>query len=124
MTHILWPQGEEVLQSFREYINSQHPYIQFTREEEPDNKLPFLDVLVKQDGNRASTTVYRKPTYSDRCLNYKSHHYPRILTGVVKCLRNRADKVCDQEHHAEEISYLHKTFRNSGYPNRLLDLSL
>ncbi|XP_046560387.1 uncharacterized protein LOC124269426 [Haliotis rubra] len=44
------------------HMNSQHPRMRFTKEEESDNKLPFLDVLVKKEDNKLSTTVYRKPT--------------------------------------------------------------
>jgi hypothetical protein len=36
-------------------------------EEKSEDKLPFLDVLVKED-NRLITSVYQKKTYTDRYI--------------------------------------------------------
>ena len=123
-TFILWPHGEPALERFHNHINQQHPLIQFTRETESDNKIPFLDVLVKRDEGRVSTTVYRKPTHTNRYLNFRSNHHPRILTGVLKCLKNRADRVCDERHQTEELKHLRDTFRANGYPMRLIKYTL
>ena len=99
-TFVLWRHGDEALERFHNHINHQHQSIEFTKETETNNEIPFLDVLVKRNGKQVNTTVYRKPTYTDRYLNFRSNHHPRILTGVLKCLKNRADKVCDETHHS------------------------
>ena len=51
--------------SFFKWMNKQHPSITFTKEEEQDNKLSFLDVLLTRttDGSIV-TSIYRKPTFS------------------------------------------------------------
>ena len=49
-----------MLNEFHPHLNEQHPAIQFTREEEAENRIAFLDVLVNRVDNRASPTVYRK----------------------------------------------------------------
>ena len=49
-TFVLWQHGEEQLETFHEHLNSQHSSIQFTKEVECDNKIPFLDVLVERTG--------------------------------------------------------------------------
>ena len=38
-------------------------------------------------------TVYRKPTHTDRYLNFRSHHPIHIRRGLVRCLYDRARKV-------------------------------
>ena len=44
-------------------VNRQNADIQFTKEIEENGKIPFLDCLVTRDNdNKLSTTVYRKPT--------------------------------------------------------------
>ena len=45
---------------FLEYINCQHPNINFTTEIESENSLAFLDVLVTHEGTNFSTSLYRK----------------------------------------------------------------
>ena len=54
---------------FHEYLKRQNADIQFTKEIEENGKIiiPFLDCLVTRDNNnKLSTTVYRKPTHTDR----------------------------------------------------------
>ena len=43
----VWPQKDRTLKDFHLHLNKQHPSIQFTMEEEDDNKIAFLDVLVR-----------------------------------------------------------------------------
>ena len=38
----------------------------FTVEKEKDDQFPFLDVLVTQEGGRLLTSVYQKPTHTER----------------------------------------------------------
>jgi hypothetical protein len=49
-----------------EWLNVQHRNIKFTCEFENDNKLPFLDVLVRKKGssNEFVSTLYRKKTFT------------------------------------------------------------
>ena len=57
---------------------------------EENNSIAFLDVLVIKNNNETlSTSVYRKPTHTDRYLNYCSNHHPRIKNGIIKCLKDR-----------------------------------
>ena len=42
------------------YLNSNHSNIKFTMEKETSKFLPFLDVLVKNEGRIFTTSVYRK----------------------------------------------------------------
>jgi len=44
--------------------------IQFTKEIEENGKLPLLDCLVSSENNELRTTVYRKPTHTNRLLDH------------------------------------------------------
>ena len=74
-TFVIWPRGEDALCDFLLHLNGQHLSIQFTKEEEKGNKLPFLDVMVERCGRKMRTSVYRKPTHTDRYIHYTSHHH-------------------------------------------------
>nr|VZI38289.1 unnamed protein product [Spirometra erinaceieuropaei] len=76
---------------FQGLLNSIFPDIQFTSENEEDDKLPFLDVLVTRtpDGE-LSTTVCRKATNTTQVLNYHSNH---PLVHKRSCVRALFDWV-------------------------------
>ena len=59
------------VQEFLEHLNSVEPSIRFTVEVESDGQLLFLDVLLRHDPDGSiSTSVYRKPTHTDRYLTF------------------------------------------------------
>ncbi len=49
--------------------------IQFTTEEENNNKLSFLDAEIERENGHFITSMYRKKTHTDRYLNYKTLEY-------------------------------------------------
>ena len=57
---------KDEIDTFHEHLNRQNPHIQFTKEIEENGKIPFLDCLVSRDENKLRTTIYRKPTHTDR----------------------------------------------------------
>ena len=61
-TFIIWPHGPETLSDFHDHLNQQNPAIQFTIEEEKEDKIAFLDVQVK----RKTTRLGRLCTVSRR----------------------------------------------------------
>lgn len=123
-TFVLWPHNAEDLEAFHAHLNAINPSIQFTCEKEEEGTLAFLDVHVKREGNTISTSVYRKTTHTDRYINYSSHHHPRIKSGVVQCLKRRAEKVCDDETIDQERRHLQHTFEANGYPRRIVQRTL
>ena len=57
-----------------EHLNKQNTNIQFNREIEENDKIPFLNCLVSRDNNKLRTSVYRKLTNTDRLLDQCSYH--------------------------------------------------
>lgn len=76
----------------------------------------FLDVLVRREANKLQTSVYQKPTHTDRYIQFSSNHHPRILRGVIQCLRDRAHNICDGKSKPTELKHLKKVFTANGYP--------
>ena len=75
------------------HLNGIRPTIKFTVEQE-NGTLPFLDTLLRrrEDGN-LDVSVYRKPTHTDRYLQFESYHPTHAKRGVVRCLHDRARRV-------------------------------
>ena len=72
-------------QTFLEHLNSVEPCITFTIEHENESKIAFLDTMVHhQEDGKLITTVYRKPTHTDRYLSYLSHHPSMHKRAVVR----------------------------------------
>ena len=60
------------VKKFLKYMNSRHPNIQFTCEEESNHKISFLDISVTRINNKLTTSLYRKKTFSGVYLNFNS----------------------------------------------------
>ena len=82
-------QHDEV-NAFHHHLNGQNTDIQFTREVEENGKLPFLDYLVRRDDNSLRTTVYRKPTHTDRLLDESFCNSTSHKATTIRTLTRRA----------------------------------
>ena len=115
-TFVIWPHGEDALNTFFNHLNMLHPTIKFTMEIEENSSISFLDVLIsKRMDGRLSHTVYRKATHTDRYLNAFSHHAPSQKLGFLRTLTKRAQRICDNENIANELQHLESAFKLNGY---------
>ena len=109
---------------FLDHINSiaaKYETIKFTIEEEKDGCLPFLDLLVSRANNKVKTTVYRKPTHSNRYLNFKSHHSMQNKKSVIRSLVNRAiTHTSDENDLVNEINHLKHVLIENNYPEQII----
>ena len=98
------------------HLNSIDPNIKFTIESPNEQgAIPFLDTFPRPSGNNIITTVlYRKPTHTDRYLDFNSNHPIRTLT-------DRAKNVCSSpELLAKEMDHLGKVLRYN-YPKWMIE---
>ena len=125
---------EQSSTNFLSELNSLHPALQFTCEREKDNKLPFLDVLVNRKHSDSEpnitfeTTIYRKPTFTGQYTRWDSFTARKYKTNLIKCLVNRAMKICSPNLLEMEIENLRQIFTGNGYPqniiNKVMDAAL
>ena len=123
-TFVIWQHGDEELARFHRHLNQQSPNIQFTMDKEKEGRIAFLDVLVSKDGDRLFTTVYCKPTHTDRFIPFYSHHHPRVLTGVMRGMLNRALQVCDDTSRPVEMQHLEEVITANSFAEQLLKKTL
>ncbi|CDW59370.1 hypothetical protein TTRE_0000770301 [Trichuris trichiura] len=110
---------------FLEVLNHEFPnVIKFTIEKEVEEKVLFLDILIIRSQEGIKTTVYRKPTHSDKYVEYTSHHPRHIMTGILRGVVDRALAICDPEYLEEELVHLQRTFEKNGYPIHIINSTI
>ena len=110
------------IDDFHEHLNRQNADIQFTKEIEENGKIPFLDCLVTRDNNKLQTTVYRKPTHTDRLLDQSSYNPTSHKATTIRTLTRRAQLVCDSpDSLQDETDYLYNVLVRTITTRTLLD---
>ena len=107
---------KDEIDDFHEHLNRQNADIQFTKEIEENGKIPFLDCLVTRDNNKLKTTIYRKPTHTDRLLDQSSYNPTSHKATTIRTLTRRAQLVCDSpDSLQDETDYLNNVFSKTNY---------
>ena len=111
------------INEFLDHLNSMEPSIQLTVEVESNGRLPFLDVLLeREEDGSISTTVYRKPTHTDRYLDFSSHHPLAHKIAVVKTLHGRAEAISSSVvHKDDEVRHVRRALDVNGYPRGVVE---
>jgi len=105
---------------FFDFMNSQHPNIDFTFEGETAGKLSFLDVLIQRDGSNFSTSIFRKKTFTGLGMNYFSNLFYQYKISAVKTLIHRAYNLSSSYiNFNSEVNFLKSYFKNNLFPLRL-----
>ena len=115
---------EDEIDEFHKHINEQNSHIQFTKEIEEDGAIPFLDCLVSRDNNKLQTTVYRKPTHTDRLLDQSSYNPTSHKATTIKTLTRRAQLICNSpDALRQENDYLQCVFHKNNYNSDFIKLN-
>nr|XP_054760897.1 uncharacterized protein LOC129267186 [Lytechinus pictus] len=117
-TFVVWQHGAEETSNFLQHLNSQHECIKFTMEMENEGSIPYLDTkITRMAQGSLSHQVYRKPTHTDRYLNYRSFHHPSVLRSINKTLVKLAHEVSDQIHLGGELEHIKRVLKCNNYPS-------
>ncbi len=130
---IVWSEEYGPYEEFLDLLNKQNPNIQLTVEAEKEQKLPFLDLLVRRptfgiDGKEQEPlqlSIYCKPSHCDRYIQYNSSHHMTLKRNVVYGFYLRAARLL----HAypiqfeAELQHLKNAFCNkkNGYPRHVVE---
>ena len=113
---------EEKASEFKNKLDHLHPSLKFTCEFESSRSLSFLDVRVERDLNAGFvTSVYRKPTFTGMCLQWDAFCPVKYKVGLVRCLVNRAKRICSKSMLEGELDFLNEMFRKNGYPQAVIN---
>ena len=112
-------------EKFQNYLNRQHKNIRFTSEIDNENSISFLDIKIRKDNNKFTTSVYRKPTFSGVFTNFGSFIPKSYKCNFLFTLLHRAFKLGSNfELFDQEIDKLKTIFENNGYPKSFIDLCI
>ena len=118
--------SDALLEDFTLHINSVHPAISFTREEEEDGCIAMLDAkITKGPEGKLSFSVYRKKTHTDQYLQFQSNQPLQHKLGVIRTLHHRCQTICsDPKAKKAETLHLKKVLSVSGYTKGAWDTAL
>ena len=112
---------KEHVKQFHDHLNSVEQNIQFTIEMEQNNCLPFLDTLTIRKEDYLTTDIYRKPTHTDKYLDFTSHHPIQHKRSVVNTLLERAEKIpSTNAAKRKERNLVFKVLQDNNYPKKFI----
>ena len=104
------------------YMNSRHPNIQFTCEEESNNKIYFLGISITRINKKISTSLYRKKTFSGAYLKFNSFFPIDYKKDLIDNLLFRACNICaDYITLHNEIEFLKPIRQRNSFPLLFID---
>ena len=113
---------KNAVEIFHNTLNSLDPSIQFTLEHKHNGKLAFLDTVITRENGKLNINVYRKPTHTDKYLDYNSHHQHKHKTSTAKTLIRRALTLpSTEEGRNNELDYVKNALRTNNYPLRTIN---
>jgi len=113
--------GKDDVLAFHDTLNSIDTDILFTIETECNRKISFLDTLVSRRNGVITVDVYRKPTHTDRYLDFNSHHDSQHKVSTTSTLLHRAlNQPNSSEGKKRELNYVHAALESNGYPSKFI----
>ena len=106
----------DAVASFHDSLNSIDQHISFTIEHES-----FLDTLILRDNGKLLVDIYRKPTHTDRYLDFHSHHDRKHKSSTAETLLHRALNLLNtQIGKTRETARVCAALHSNGYPKKSL----
>ena len=103
-------------------MNSRHPKIKFTCEEENNNKISFLDISETRTANKITTSIFRKKKFIGVYLNFHSHLPTDYKKGLIDTLLHRSYNICtDDASFHQEILFLKSVWQKNYCPLFFID---
>ena len=126
----IWTDGEESLNDFIAFIQNysqqkkMRSKIKFTVHQS-SAEVNFLDVTVRMNEGKLSTTVYSKPTDSHLYLNTNSNHPSHVVKNIPKSQFMRLRRICsDSGDFLIQSDRYMKYFINRGYEESKLKATI
>ena len=113
-------------QQLLEYLNAQHGQIKFVMEEKRDRSLPFTDIgFSREEYRQVVGQVYRKPTHTNRYVQFTSHHPTSVKSGFIDCLVQGATIVSsNDELFKKQLDKIREAMEQNNYPKHFVEKTI
>ena len=108
------------MNKFYNKLSCIHSALTFTKEDEVNNSIAFLDVLIERSKPSFSTSVYRKSSFTGDYILWSSFCPKRYKINLISCLANRALKICSPSKLDTELENVANIFSALGYPEHVI----
>ena len=119
---VLFKGSREDFEEMVSWLNSIMPGVVKFKFNFSEEKIEFLDLVIKIEDGKIQTDLFIKPTNSQVYLDYETNHPHHCKKGIIysQALRTieRCSDVCDQTLHMEN---LRGKFVDRNYPSELID---
>ena len=95
--------------------------IKFTKEEEENNVLPYLDTKLIRTNNTIKVNWYQKPTSSGRLINYFSKHPKHIIRNTAYNFIKRVLSISDTIFHDENHKIIRSILIKNSFPHYVIN---
>ena len=121
-TFFNWTGTIDDLHRFKDFLNSLYGPIKWTMEIEENNTFHIFDIQLHRIGDKIETSVYRKPSASDRYLHFTSAQALHERLAAIHTLTKRAHDYCSTKALLEaELSYIKSIFVDNGFPLEVIE---
>jgi len=101
--------------------NAVNPKIRFTIESPSENKIPFLDTMVKFENQSFNFELYIKPIHSGTCLPFDASVPLSQKKSLVISETIRAHRVSTPENVQNSLNTVKRRLQANGYPKKFID---
>ena len=109
------------IDTIKNTFNNYNYKIQFTREEESEGRISFLDGLKIKVRDGIKTNWYHKPTWSGYCLNFNLNHPYKYKINVFNNLVDRCISLSHNDFHKANIKKIKSILHKHNYPSSMIN---
>ena len=117
--------SDRQLGTILQLLNTLHPRIKFTVEEEVESSINFLDLTITRTLNKHRFSIYHKPSHTDITIHNTSHHPVQHKLAAYHSMIHRLTNVPLSENaFQEELNIIKQIAINNGYSPLIIEKML
>jgi len=114
---IIYDSRHSDIKNLQDDFNTLHPKMMFTAETETNKQINILNITIHKTPTKWTTSIYRKPTFTDSIFPYTSTHPPGHKHARIRYLYNRLNTYhLNHNEYKEELDTIRDIMTNNEFP--------